>query len=244
MVDHGDILKIEQRGAVRVLTLNRPDKLNALNAALLSGLLNAVKEADFDEQVGALVLTGSGRAFSAGADLKETSGLTTEAEISAHADRLLGLFKATIGFSKPVLAAVDGFALGGGCGLAMCCDLIVAAQGSSFGFPEIKRGVMPALVTPVLVRRIGPTTALQLIWDGEHFSADEFAAMDRNVSVTAAGEALSHAMIKAEDLAAKDQHVVREIKALVRASEMPFEAALDAARALNIRERLAKQKQP
>ncbi|MCP5368504.1 MAG: enoyl-CoA hydratase/isomerase family protein [Hyphomicrobiales bacterium] len=231
-------LETEDRGAVRVLTLRRPDKLNALNAALLEGLTAALVDADGDDGVGALVLAGGPRAFCAGADLAETRALRGDAQIAAHADRMAGLLRTLARLSKPTLAAVEGYALGGGCGLALACDGLVASTAATFGYPEVARGVLPALVVPGLVRRLGPGRALDLLVTGRHLTAAEMDRLGLVAALVEPGRALEAAVARARTYAATDRRLVAEIKALVAASaDLPLDAALDRAREANLRAR-------
>ena len=131
---------VEDQSSVRVLTLNRPTKLNAMNAELVDTLIGAVRAADLDDGVAVMILTGAGRAFSAGADISRG---TTEAPSPRQviARRMGTLFRALSESTKPVVAAAHGYALGGGCSLVMSCDLAVAADNAVFGYPELKGGL-------------------------------------------------------------------------------------------------------
>ena len=122
-----DTVLVEDQGAVRVLTLNRPTKLNAMNAELVDTLIGAVRAADLDDAVAVVILTGAGRAFSAGADISRGTTEPSPRQVIARARRMGALFRALSESTKPVVAAVHGYALGGGCSLVMSCDLVVAA---------------------------------------------------------------------------------------------------------------------
>jgi enoyl-CoA hydratase len=165
-------LTIEDAGGVRWLTVSRPEKLNALNREVLSELELAVAEARDDAGVRVVVLTGAGdKAFVAGADIAEFVGLTPAAaqELAARGQRLFGAIE---GMSKPVLAAVNGFALGGGCELALACHLRVAASTARFGQPEVKLGLIPGYGgTQRLPRLVGPGRALELLLTGAMIDA-------------------------------------------------------------------------
>ena len=153
-----DILLVETRGAVRLLTLNRPDKLNAMNTVLIEGLIGALQSADTDDAIGAIVLAGAGRAFSAGADMAEfrdmppgeRQGVERRSALTASLQLLLP------GLAKPVIAATRGHVLGGGCALALACDMVVAAHSARFGYPEVKRGILASSVTPIWRGRWAP----------------------------------------------------------------------------------------
>jgi enoyl-CoA hydratase len=170
-------ITVSVQDGVGVLTLNRPEALNALNGALVEELGHAV-DALRDRDLTALVVTGSGtKAFAAGADIKEMAGYTAlEAESMARrGQHLLGRLET---FPAPTIAAVNGFALGGGCELAMCCDLILAAPSAVFGQPEVKLGVIPGFGgTQRLVRRVGRQRALELLMTGRNVPAEEAVAL-------------------------------------------------------------------
>jgi enoyl-CoA hydratase len=139
-------LKTETRGRVAIITLNRPDALNALNSELLSELRETLAQYGADEKIGAIVLTGSEKAFAAGADIKE---MQPKDYVSAYMEDFFEGWSAVASTRKPVIAAVAGYALGGGCELAMMCDFIIAADTAKFGQPEITLGVIcPAWAAP------------------------------------------------------------------------------------------------
>jgi enoyl-CoA hydratase len=162
---------VETRGRVGVIRLNRPQALNALNAPLMRELAQAVDAFEADGTIGCMVITGSDKAFAAGADIKEMADKT-------FPDVFLGNFAATwdrvAHARKPVIAAVAGFALGGGCELAMQCDLIIAADNAKFGQPEIKLGIIPGIGgTQRLTRAVGKAKAMDLILTGRMMDAQE-----------------------------------------------------------------------
>ena len=160
---------------VLTLTLNRPDKRNALNTELLDLLHHSVERADLDADVRVLVIRGAGKDFCAGADLDELLASVdhTEAENESSALRLGTLFERLRTVPKPVMAMVHGRALAGGAGLATACDLIVAAADAQLGYPEIQRGFTPAMVTALLRRIVGEKVALDLVLTGRILGADE-----------------------------------------------------------------------
>jgi enoyl-CoA hydratase len=162
-----ELVLLERRGAVALVTLNRPDALNALSRALLEALRDAVASLEGDERVRAVVVTGAGRAFAAGADIGEMRGMSAlEAErFSRLGHEALGALEA---LPVPTLAAVNGFALGGGCELACACDWIYAARRARFGQPEVNLGVLPGFGgTSRLLRRVGVAWAKELVLTGE-----------------------------------------------------------------------------
>src|SRR5258708_18688150 len=160
-------LVVENRGAVRILTMNRPEKRNALDAALTKLLLDEIRAADSDDSLGAIVLTGAGQAFCAGADLAEFKGLKDPGAADARAELTMQLH---LSFSKiriPVVTAINGAAMGGGAGLAIAGDLAVMAEGAKLGYPETKHGVVAAIVLCNLWRTLGRQAAFDLESLGE-----------------------------------------------------------------------------
>jgi enoyl-CoA hydratase len=162
---------VETRGRVGLIRLNRPAALNALNSALLRELGAAVDAFDADNKIGCMVITGSDKAFAAGADIKEMADKTF---IEAFLGNLAATWDRVAHVRKPVIAAVAGFALGGGCELAMECDLIIAADNAKFGQPEIKLGIIPGIGgTQRLPRAVGKAKAMDLILTGRMMDAQE-----------------------------------------------------------------------
>jgi methylglutaconyl-CoA hydratase len=170
-----DVLLASRNAGILTLTLNRPDKRNALSVELIGTLTTALGDADLDPDVRVVLLRGAGRDFCAGADLAEllTSATRSPDENEADALRLGELFLALRALPKPVIAAVQGNALAGGCGLATACDLVLAGAGARFGYPEIQRGFVPAMVLALLRRMVGEKLAFDLAATGRLLSADE-----------------------------------------------------------------------
>ena len=162
---------VERRGKVGLIRLNRPQALNALNRALMSELTEAVEAFDADAGIGCMVITGSEKAFAAGADIKEMADKSfTEAYLGDFAADWHCLARAR----KPIVAAVAGFALGGGCELSMQCDIVIAADNAKFGQPEIKLGVIPGIGgTQRLTRAVGKAKAMDLVLTGRMMDAAE-----------------------------------------------------------------------
>jgi len=164
---------------VLTVTLNRADKRNAMDAAMVAGLRAAIADADARSDVSVVALRGAGKDFCAGADLQElldAVDLAPEA-LERHAMQLGDVFVAMRRLPKPVVAVVEGRALAGGCGLATACDLIVAHERAEFGYPEIRRGFVPAMVMAMLVRAVGEKVAFDLMATGRILSAHEAAAL-------------------------------------------------------------------
>ena len=161
---------VERRDRVGLITLNRPKSLNALNGQLAIETLAALKAFDADDQVGAVVITGSARAFAAGADIAE---MAEKPFTDFYMNDFLGPWDEVRSISKPIIAAVGGFALGGGCELAMLCDFIIASEDAQFGQPEIKLGILPGIGgSQRLTRAIGKSLAMDLILTGRTIGAD------------------------------------------------------------------------
>lgn len=198
------MLLVEDRGSVRWLTINRPDKLNALNSQVLSALEEAVGAALKEASVRALVITGAGpKAFVAGADIAEFQGLSP-AQAQALAARGQKLFTALEEAPKPVLAAVNGFALGGGMELAMACHLRVASETAKFGQPEVKLGLIPGYGgTQRLPRLVGRGRALELLLTGKMIDAK-----------TALAWGLVNQVVPPEELESATQKLAEEILAV------------------------------
>jgi enoyl-CoA hydratase len=170
-VDTYETILTETRGRVGWITLNRPEALNALNTRMMREVVDAAERFDDRRDVGAIVITGSERAFAAGADIKEMETMSSGDIVLDRFFEDWGRFAAV---RTPVIAAVSGFALGGGCELAMMCDIILASEDARFGQPEINLGVIPGMGgTQRLVRAIGPAKAAELVLTGRLMSADE-----------------------------------------------------------------------
>jgi methylglutaconyl-CoA hydratase len=162
-------------GPVALVTLNRPEKRNALNDELIEGLKAAVRDADANEAVRAVLITGAGADFCSGADLSALQKIS-ESSITENlddAESLMELFALIRRVRVPVVAAVRGRALAGGCGLATACDLVLAAASSRFGYPEVKIGFVPAMVMAILRRNVSEKRAFELITRGAEISAQE-----------------------------------------------------------------------
>ena len=237
------LVLVEQRGGVRVLRLNRPEKLNALSHALIDGLLGAVAAAGRDAATQAIVVFGSGRAFCAGADLDEIRGLQTPAAIRAHAlqgVRLQAVFRK---IAKPVVCGVHGYAFGAGCGLVAASDLAVASESAKFGYPEITRNVLPALVLPNLCRQVGRKAAFALLATGQPIDARTALALGLVNEVVPESALEDSALHVAAGLCARDPATLTALKKLfVQVTEQPFQAALRTAQIANERCRVARLK--
>ncbi|MBW3095816.1 enoyl-CoA hydratase/isomerase family protein [Pseudohoeflea coraliihabitans] len=227
-------------GAIRRVTLNRPDKLNALTIAMLTELKDAIDTANADPQARAIVLTGAGRAFCAGADRTALATLRDEAHIRGHAMAMHDAFLSIRKSRLPVVAGVQGYALGAGCGLVTVAHLAVAAEDAVFGYPEIGQGIMPALVAPGLVDRVGTRRAYGLLATARRLDAAAAFAMGL-VADTTSKDADAAASELAQRLAKDPEHLLADIARLTtRCVEVDFEIAMSEAAEQNIRARLAR----
>jgi enoyl-CoA hydratase len=217
---------VERDGPVAIVTLNRPKVLNALNRATMDELVAALEELDRDDAIRCIVLTGSERAFAAGADLTEMAAATP-------VDMLTGSrfqqYERLRKISTPTIAAVRGFALGGGCELAMLCDMIVAGEGARFGQPEINVGVMPgAGGTQRLTRAVGKARAMEIVLTGRHVTANEAYGMGLISRVVPDEVTLDEARRLALQIAAKPPIAVRLAKeSILKAFDTTLEVGLD-----------------
>jgi len=212
---------VERRGRVGIVQLNRPHALNALNLSLKNELLDAVEAFDCDADVGCILIIGSDKAFAAGADIKEMADKTYidifRADYAADYERLARV-------RKPVVAAVAGFALGGGCELAMMCDFIIAADNAKFGQPEIKLGIIPGIGgTQRLTRAVGKAKAMDLILTGRMMDAAEAERSGLVARVVPAASLMQEAIKVAETIAALSQPSLIAAKEAVNRS---FETSL------------------
>ncbi|MGH9946206.1 MAG: enoyl-CoA hydratase/isomerase family protein [Pyrinomonadaceae bacterium] len=167
-------LLVSNNGAVAVLTLNRPEKRNALNDELIAQLKAALREANDDESLRAVVIRGAGKDFCSGADLSSLQKIANASyeENLEDAKSLAELFLLIRSVKLPVIAAVHGRALAGGCGLATACDLVIATRSARFGYPEVKIGFVPAMVAAILRRNLGEKQSFELLTRGFEFSAE------------------------------------------------------------------------
>lgn len=228
-----DSVQQERQDAVLLLMLNRPEKLNALNLALAAALVDALDAAEADEDVHVIVITGAGRAFCAGADLKEFTDRAGKdavpaARRSAVFERLNGMVPA---MSKPVITAVNGLALGGGCGLVISSDMAIASDGATFSYPELKYGMVPAGVLPPLARQVGRKAAFDLMGTARTFDAAEAFRLGIISRVVPGGEVLDEATDTARRMAGYDRAAMAGLKRLLnRVVDLPLADGLAAVR--------------
>jgi enoyl-CoA hydratase len=219
--DYRNVL-VERRGAVGIVTLNRPAALNAVNAALVAELAAVLDDFEADPAIGAIVLTGNEKAFAAGADVKEMLGKTYP---ETYLDDFITRDWERVGLCrKPVVAAVAGFALGGGCEIAMMCDIVVAADTARFGQPEIKLGTMPgAGGTQRLARFIGKAKAMDLCLTGRMMDAAEAERAGLVSRIVPAAAVVAEAVKIAEQISTMSRPIAMMVKEAVnRAYETPL----------------------
>ncbi len=227
----------ERSGRVARLTLNNPAKRNAMTYAMVNALIGALREVDADHEVRAVVVHGSGDSFSAGGDLKE---FASELELPAFkhwqsADPWIELFRLIPGMRVPVIAAVQGFALAGGCGLVALCDLAVAADNAQLGTTEINMGLFPMIVYPALRRVVGERKALEMALTGRRFTAEEALHMGLVNRVVPQAELMDTTMTLASDIAQRGPAAVTMGKRLFYATaDMDYDEALEFARNIRV----------
>ncbi|MBA5845711.1 enoyl-CoA hydratase [Gordonia amicalis] len=200
MTEYQTIL-VERRGRVGIITLNRPKALNALNSELMNEVVGVVKELDVDQGIGAIVITGSEKAFAAGADIKEMSSKTYADVVN---EQFFGAWDELARARTPIIAAVTGYALGGGCELAMLCDTIIAGDNAVFGQPEINLGVIPGIGgSQRLTRAVGKAKAMDMVLTGRQMKVDEAERAGLVSRMVPKEDALATAIEVAEVIASK-----------------------------------------
>lgn len=216
-----ETILVERRERVGLITLNRPKSLNALNRQLAEETLDALKEFDADDRVGAIVIAGSPRAFAAGADIAE---MAEKSFTSFYMDDFLSPWDQVRAISKPIIAAVSGYALGGGCELALLCDFIIASEDAQFGQPEIKLGILPGIGgSQRLTRAVGKSLAMDMILTGRSIGAAEAKAAGLVARVVAPADLLQTALEAAHTIAAYNAPAVKMAKEAVNKA---FESSL------------------
>ena len=213
MTSSYETLLVETRGNVAIVTLNRPTALNALNSTVMSELVDCLKHFQAEPAIGAVVLTGSEKAFAAGADIKEMQGLDF---VEAYLGDFISGWDGVGAFRKPLIAAVSGFALGGGCELAMMCDFIIASETAKFGQPEITLGIIPGMGgTQRLTRAVGKAKAMDLCLTGRMMDAQEAERSGLVARVVPAATLIDEAVAAATKIAGFSQPAVGMAKEAV-----------------------------
>lgn len=205
-----ETILLDIHGKVGLITLNRPQALNALNAQIIAEINQALDQLEQDPQIGCVVLTGSAKAFAAGADIKEMAELSYP---QIYLDDLFSESDRIANRRKPIIAAVSGFALGGGCELAMMCDYILAADNAKFGQPEVNLGVLPGMGgTQRLTRAVGKAKAMELCLSGRLMGAEEAERAGLVARVIPQAELLEEALKVAASIAAKSIPISMMVK--------------------------------
>ena len=238
------VLLMQIHGAVRVLTMNRPDKRNALNTTLTQMLLDALRAADVDESVRCVVLAGAGLSFCAGADLSEFKDLTPDKQhlVAARAQLTTDLQTVVSKMKKPVVTAIQGAAMGGGAGLAIAGDMAVMAEGAKLGYPEVKHGIVAAIVMTNLTRQVGRKAAFELVGLGQPINAARALALGMVNRVVPDADLMKEALAIAEQLAAVSPQAMQTTKQLFHeVAELPFAEAMEQGRKTNERMRAFKR---
>jgi enoyl-CoA hydratase/carnithine racemase len=219
---------------VTTIVLNRPGSRNAMSRDLVEGLLEQLYAAQDDPGVHAVVLTGADPVFCAGADLREMSSSSPE-ETESRVDLSLQLYNALPNLSLPVIGAINGHALAGGCGLAMACDLVIASEQAQFGFPESQRGLVAALVMVSLSRLITPRHALDLLLTGRRIQASEALSLGMINEMVPKDQVLPRAVELARQLAALEPTALAMTKNLYyRVADSSVTAGMEQARLTNL----------
>ena len=212
-----ETLLVETDGAVGIVTLNRPEALNALNRKLCAELMEVLAGWEKDAAIGCVIITGAGRAFAAGADIKE---MAPQSYMDVYQADMFGAFEQALsGFRKPLIAAVNGFALGGGCELAMLCDFILASEAAKFGQPEINLGVMPGIGgTQRLTRLVGKSKAMEMCLTGRMMDAAEAERAGLVSRVIAPEKLMEEARAAAKKIAGQSQPIAMMTKETINAA--------------------------
>jgi len=213
-----DLLLYEVADRVATLTLNRPERRNALSAELMEALQDGLRRADRDPDVGAIVLTGAGKAFCAGGDLSPKQGeglLARHDSLLVFGEVLEGMHK----LGKPVVGAANGHALGGGFGLLMACDFVVARRDARYGTPEIRRGLFPMMILSVLIRVFGRRRTLELLLTGREIDGDRLFAIGGGNEVVEADEVVPRARALAAELGGLSPAIMRLGRRAIFAAE-------------------------
>lgn len=213
-----ETINSDVEGAAGIITISKPKALNALSSQVMKEIVHAAQQHQHNVNVGAIIITGEGtKAFAAGADIKE---MASQSYSQAYNERLLEGWQELQQLQKPLIAAVNGYALGGGCEVAMMCDIIIASKTAAFGQPEIQLGVIPGMGgTQRLIRAVGKSKAMEMILTGDRIDADEALRLGLVSSVVEPEQLMSHAVKLAQKISRHSQPVVAKAKECVNAAE-------------------------
>ena len=215
-----EMILTETHGRVGLITFNRPQAMNALNNQLMGELMDALESFDENDDIGAMVITGNEKAFAAGADIKEMADKSIHQMMDTDHVAVFGRIRT---INKPVIAAVSGFALGGGCEIALSCDMIITSESAKFGQPEITIGVIPgAGGTQRLTRAVGKAIAMEMILNNRTLSAQEALQHGLVNRVVPAGDYLNEALKLAEEIASSAPLAVHAAKRMINQSYERF----------------------
>lgn len=230
----------EQKGAIAWVTMNRPDKLNALNFALTEALIAALERCEVAPDIRVVVLTGAGRAFCAGADTREFATLTPEnADLVERRAALTGRLHQIIPTMRtPVIGAVNGFAMGGGAGLALACDYVLASDAAVFAYPEVRHGIVAAIVMASLVKHVGRKRAFDLVATGRRVAAPEAREIGLATEVVQPEALSARAGELAKTIAGFSPQAIGESKAVLQGvADLPLAEGIALGQAANARMR-------
>lgn len=213
-----DKILVDKRDKITVIKLNRPEKLNAMDSETYELMIAALREASADDEVNAILVHGEGRAFCTGADVGEFEELTPDQteRVEQRAELTYELHRTISQLDKPIVAAVHGYAVGGGCGVAAACDITIAAPDARIGYPEIKHGLVAAVVMANLSKQIGRKAGLELVLTGKLLDAAEAARVGLITRVAESGDAFSEALEVAQLLATRPTRAIQATKRLYR----------------------------
>lgn len=238
------LVLVERKDRVGIATLNRPEARNGLNAALLTELQAALDALAGDPEIGVIVLAGNGPSFCAGADLKEAAASTDFWSTHDRATQSMRIHQVLPRLPKPVIAAVDGHAVAGGCALAMSCDIVLASDRASFGYPEVGRGLVAAMAMVSLSRVVGRRQALDLLLSARIIGAEEALRLGMVNRVVAHERFMAEVLAYAAEMASKSASALRVTKELFhQVLEIDYERALTYARDVNQMLRFTKDAQ-
>lgn len=232
----GDYIDVSYKGKIMFITLNRPEVYNALNTGLMRELKEALLSSNKNPEVNCIVLRGAGEAFCTGADIKEFSKQTNNVNAaSERADLTKEVHTIIPKLKKPVIASVHNYVFAGGCGIALACDMVIAARNAIFSYPEIKRGFVPAIVSPNLTRITGRKKAFEMLITGIRLSAED-AHQINIINKVVANEQLEEETLKlATTISEYSQTALIATKELFyKVTEVPFREALEIAKEANI----------
>ena len=209
-------VEVTKQGNIGIITMNRPEALNALSSEVFADLTKALDQVEHDDDVYVVIITGAGRAFVAGADIGEMANMNVEEGLS-FSELGNGLLMRVDMFPKPTIAAVNGFALGGGCELSLACDIRIASEKAKFGQPEVGLGIIPGFGgTQRMARIIGTGPAMELIFTADTIDAKQAEKIGMVNHVVPAEELMDAAIAMAEKIAAKAQVAIRTSKMALR----------------------------